>query len=268
VALHRPADRADRIAVTDTTTQGDRSTFNLPGDSPDFVGAYAGRTMGQIALDVLEMAENSAALAAVGIGNYTSAGTGAAATCTRSGSGIGSTITVTAGGSGYTTAPAVRFSGGGGTGAAATATVSGGVVTGITRTAAGTGYTSAPTVLISRLPAATLADLDALAIIPPFEVTIAGERLLNALEGAIQSVHPNHHLQLTADGTIRFLDPRTFAADITLTMGGSDPRVGPPTITADWSNCYQRCKVRGHDQVIAVTLGVKPFPGSSAPTGV
>src|SRR4051812_21515537 len=260
--------RADRIAVTDTTTQGDRSTFNLPGDSPDFVGAYAGRTMGQIAVDVLEMPENSAALAAVGIGNYTSAGTGAAATCVRSGSGIGATITVTAGGSGYTVAPAVRFSGGGGTGAAATATVSGGVVTGITRTAAGTGYTSAPTVLISRLPASTLADLDALAIIPPFEVSIAGERLLNAIEGAIQAVHPNHHLQIAADGTIRFLDPRTFPADVTLTMANpSDPRVGAPTITADWSGCYQRCQLRGHDQVMPVTLGVAPFPGSTASDG-
>src|SRR4051812_12471323 len=121
--------RADRIAVTDPTTETDRSVYNLPGDSPDFVGAFAGRTMGQIVIAVLEAAENSAALAAVGIGNYTSAGTGAAATCVRSGSGIGSSITVTAGGSGYTTAPKVRFSGGGGTGAAATATVAAGVVT-------------------------------------------------------------------------------------------------------------------------------------------
>ena len=260
--------RADKVPMTDETTQTDRATFNLPGDSPDFVGAYAGRTMGAIALAVLEMPENSAALGLIGVGNYTSTGSGASATCVRSGSGIGSTITVTDGGSGYSVAPAVRFSGGGGTGAAGTATVSGGAVTAITRTAAGTGYTSAPTVLISRLPADTLADLDALTIIPPFEVSIAGERILNALEGAIQSVHPNHYLQLTADGTIRWLDPRTFPDNVTLTMGDpADPRVGPPSLTTDWSGCYQRCVVRGHDQVIAVTLGVRPFPGSSDSDG-
>lgn len=260
--------RADRVPMTDTTTQTDSARFNLPGDSPDFVGAYAGRTMGEIVLDVLEMPENSAALAALGIGNYTSSGTGAAATCVRSGSGVGSTFTITSGGSGYTVAPAVRLSGGGGSGATATATVSSGAVTAITLTSAGTGYTSAPTVLISRLPSATLADLDAMTVIPPFEVTIAGERVLNACEGAIQSVHPNHHLQLEADGTIRFLDPRTFTGDITLTMGDAgDPRVGMPSITTDWSNCYQRAQLRGHDQVIAVTLGVQPFPGSSASDG-
>ena len=40
-----------------------------------------------------------------------------------------------------------------------------------------------------------------------------------------------------------------------------------PSLTADWSGCYQRCIVRGHDQVIAVTLGVQPFPGSSGADG-
>src|SRR5438132_12461242 len=112
------AKRAEYIPVTDANTLTDTARFNLPGDDPDFLGARAGRTMGQIVLDVLEMPPNSAALAAAGIGNYTSAGTGAAATATI-GAGAVASATVTAGGSGYTTAPAVVLAGGGGTGASA-----------------------------------------------------------------------------------------------------------------------------------------------------
>src|SRR6185437_7800843 len=104
--------------------------------------------------------------------------------------------TVTAGGSGYTTAPTVIFTGGDGSGATATATVSGGAVT-----AGGSGYTSPPGMILSRLPSATLVDLDALTVIPPFEVDVAGERILQSLEGVVQAVHPNHFVQVAHDGT-------------------------------------------------------------------
>src|SRR4051794_1435232 len=201
--------RAEYVPVTDSVTLGDAIRYNQPTDDPDYIAARAGRTMGQIVADVLEMDANSAALATLGIGNYTSAGTGASATCTVS-SGAVATAHVVAGGTGYTTAPTVLFSGGGGTGAAGTATISGGAVTGVVITAGGSGYTSSPTVILSRLPAVTLADLDALAIIPPFEVSIAGERILQAIEGAIQSVHPNHFVGVDPDGTIRVHDPRTW----------------------------------------------------------
>ena len=50
-------------------------------------------------------------------------------------------------------------------------------------------------------------------------------------------------------------------------MDGSDPRVGRPSITADWSGCYSRCVVRGHDLVVPVTLSLQPWPGSSATDG-
>ena len=223
--------------------------------------------MGQICADVLEMSQNKTALSASGLGNYSSSGTGATATCSLSGGGVSSTFTVTAGGSGYTTAPSVLLSGGGGTGATATATVSGGAVTAITRTAAGSGYTSPPVVILSTLPSVTLTDLDNLTIIPPFQVDISGEHVLQALEGAVQSCHPNHFMQVDPTGNIRFLDPRTFTADVTLTMDGSDPRVGRPSVTADWSGCYSRCIVRGHDLVVPVTLQLSPWPGSSASDG-
>lgn len=259
--------QAEYVPVTDSITLGDTSRFNVASDDPDDVPGRDGRTMGQICAAVLESSTVSAALTAVGIGNYTSAGTGAAATCVVSSGAVGSTITVTAGGTGYTTAPTVLFSGGGGTGATGTAAVSGGVVTGITRTSGGSGYTTPPTVIISRLPSATLTDLDALNVIPPFEVDVAGERVLQALDGCVRAVHPNHFVHVEHGGTIRFHDPRTWPADITLTLDGSDPRVGLPSITADWGNCYQRVQVRGHDQVVGITLGLQPRAGSTAANG-
>jgi hypothetical protein len=261
------AKRAEYIPVTDSLTLTDTARFNLPSDDPDYLPSRAGRTMGQIVADVLEMSENKTALSAAGVGNYSSAGAGATATCVLSGTGIDATITVTAGGTGYTTAPTVLFSGGGGSGATGTAAVSGGAVTGITRTAAGSGYTSPPIVILSTLPSATLTDLDGLGIIPPFEVDVVGERILQSLEGSIQACHPNHFVLVDPTGTIRFLDPRGFSADVTLTMDGSDPRVGRPSVTADWSNCYTRCVVRGHNLIVPVTLQLNPWPGSSAADG-
>jgi hypothetical protein len=262
------AKRAEYIPVTDSNTLTDTSRYNTPSDDPDDIPSRDGRSMGQIVAEVLEMPQNSAALAAAGLVNYTSAGTGATATCSVSGGVVQNTVAITAGGSGYTTAPTVLFSGGGGTGATGTATVSGGVVTAINVTNGGSHYTTAPVVILSRLPAATLSDLDALSIIPPFELDIAGERILQAIEGAVQSVHPNHFLQVDPQGNLRFLDPRTFPADITLTLDDpADPRVGKPQITTDWSGCYSRCEVRGHDLVVPVTLALQPWPGSSSPDG-
>jgi hypothetical protein len=260
------AKRAEYIPVTDSVTLSDTARFNLPGDDPDDIPARDGRTMGQIVADVLEMPENRSRLVSAGLGAFTSSGSGAAATATLSGHTVAS-ATVTAGGSGYTTAPTVLLSGGGGSGATATATVSGGAVTAISIGSGGSGYNSPPVVILSTLPSATLSDLDGLDVIPPFEVDIAGERILQALEGAVQSCHPNHFVQVDPSGVIRFLDPRTFAADVTLTMDGMDPRVGRPSITTDWSGCYTRCVIRGHDLVVPVTLSLAPWPGSAASDG-
>lgn len=255
--------RANYIPVTDEITGTDTIRFNLPPDDPDVIPARQGRSTGQIVKEVLEMATIRAALSAAGIGAYTSSGTGATATPNMSLTGTSrkvNTITVSAGGSGYTTAPTVVIVGGGGSGATATATVSAGAVTAITVNTQGSGYTSPPTVLISTLPSTTLTDLDALSIVPPFEVTISGERVLQALEGAVQNIHPNVWLHVQPDGKIRFLDQRSFT-DLDLTIGSG--RTDLPTFTRDWSGCYSRVVVRGAEKVQAWNCGILPASGSA-----
>jgi hypothetical protein len=66
--------RANYIPMTDSQTLTDTATYNLPGDDPNFIGARAGLTVGAIVEAVLNMSQNATALAAAGIGNYTSAG--------------------------------------------------------------------------------------------------------------------------------------------------------------------------------------------------
>ncbi len=96
---------------------------------------------------------------------------------------------------------------------------------------------------------------------------VSGERILQSLEGAVQACHPNHFVQVDPSGNIRFLDPRTFTADVSLTMDGSDPRVGRPSVTTDWSGCYTACVVRGSSLVVPVTVQTLPWTGSTATDG-
>jgi hypothetical protein len=64
--------RADYIPVTDAVTLTDTAVFNIPGDDPNFVGARAGLSVGQIVTQLLTMTSNALPLAAAGIGAYTS----------------------------------------------------------------------------------------------------------------------------------------------------------------------------------------------------
>jgi len=253
--------RADRIPVTDSVTLTDTIRYNLASDDPDKIPARQGRTLGQIAADVLEMDTIRPAMIAAGLGNYTSSGSGGRAHAVMSGRTVAS-IVVDDAGSGYTTAPTILLSGGGGTGATATASVSAGAITGISVGAAGSGYDAPPAVIISTLPAATLADLDGMNVVPPYEVPISGERVLAALDSAITGTHPNHwpsHVE--PDGTIRWHDPRTFTP-ATLTMEDGSG-VMPPEFTWDWSNCYSRVVVRGNTQVQPWTVSLVPPAGTS-----
>jgi hypothetical protein len=124
------------------------------------------------------------------------------------------------------------------------------------------GYTSmAP----PTLPFATSNDLSYLTVIPPWRVTVSGERILQALESFVQSCHPNHYLHVQPDGTIRFLDSRNFSGS-TLTLG-SDPRLGMPSLTRDYSDSYSQVQVRGNTKVQGVILQTLPWSGSMASDG-
>lgn len=256
--------RGSYVPVTDSITSTDTIKYNQAADDPTTVPAREGRTIGQMCVDVLEMPANKAALTAFGLGNYSSSGVGATATCTMSGSdvsrGVGS-VTVVTGGTGYSVAPTVVFSGGGGTGATGTATVSAGVVTGVTVTASGSHYTSAPVVILSTLPSSTVTDCLAITYIPPFEESCIGERLLPAIEAVAQVGDPNVWMHVELDGTIRLLNPLAFTP-MTLTLGPAD-LVGMPSLMRDVGGCYSRVEVRGNTWVNAVLIGLKPLPGSS-----
>jgi len=115
------------------------------------------------------------------------------------------------------------------------------------------------------LPSITQADLNALTIIPPFRVSISGERILDSLARFVESCHPNHFLHVDPNGNIRFLDPRTFANQ-TLTLG-SDPRLGMPQLTRDHADCWSQVEVRGNTLVQGITLQTSPWPGSSLSDG-
>lgn len=252
--------RAFRVPVTDSNTLTDVVTYNQSiEEGPAYIPSRAGRSVGQIALDVLEM--HAVALAAKGVGNFTSAGTGGLATAVMSGGGVAS-VTVVDGGSGYTTAPTVFFCGGGGTGATGTASVSAGVVTGITVNTAGSGYLSPPVVLLSTLPATTLSDLDRYGVIPPQRFTVSGESVLQSLESSITAYYPNDWMGVDPNGDIRFRDPRLYVSDISLEMDGSDPRVPKPSLSRDWSGCFSNVEIRGNTRIEGQYYGLVPRPGS------
>lgn len=117
------------------------------------------------------------------------------------------------------------------------------------------------------LPALTLGDLAALTVIPPWVVRVSGERILPALEQFVRSCHPNHFLHVQPDGTIRFLDPRTFA-DVVITINDpSDIRWDMPELTRDASDNYSQIIVRGNTLVRAFTLQDDPWSGSAGTDG-
>ena len=69
-------DRAAQVPMTDAETLTDTSVWNVPGDdTQNFIGARAGRTVGQIVADILTMDTNAGPLTALGIGGYTYTGT-------------------------------------------------------------------------------------------------------------------------------------------------------------------------------------------------
>jgi hypothetical protein len=267
--------RADWIPVTDSNTLSDAIRFNMPANNLSTIMSREGRTVGQAVLDVLSGYQNQAWLGGItgissgyGLGNYTSQGYGGSGQAVMGGT-IGTnhttvaSITVTNGGSGYTTAPTVVIAGPCRSQAQAYATVGGGgAITSFTVTYAGSGYQAIPAVIVSNLPAATVNDCAALNVIAPFTLAFAGERILSSVESVTQTCHPNHWLSVDPIGNIRILDQRQNTVSA-ITLNGSDPRWSLPQMTRDTSETYSEVIVRGGPNVVATTLAVKQWPGST-----
>jgi hypothetical protein len=115
------------------------------------------------------------------------------------------------------------------------------------------------------LPSLTTGDLAGLTVIPPWRVSISGERILQSLESFVQSCHPNHWMHIQPDGTIRFLDQR-LANNNTITLG-TDPRQGLPTLTRDYADSYSQVEVRGNTTAVPVILQTLPWEGSADSDG-
>lgn len=218
-----------------------RIAFNLPPTDPDYVPNYAGLSVGQMLVMLYSL--NAAALAAVGVGAFTSAGTGGAGTPVISGGAV-TGITLAAGGSGYTTAPTVYVWGGQGSGASFTASVSGGAITGFSSASGGSGYSSnaPPLVIVSTLPATTLAELLAISVVPTEPVELTG-RTWNAATSLLAAWCNKYLAWIQPDGTIRHPSALTGLTSRTLTLD-SDP-VTLDDIAEDFSECYTQVVCRG-----------------------
>lgn len=248
--------QADLYPVTNSNTGGDTWVWNAdPDDSLNYVASRAGRSVGQILFELFSDPTIATQLSGANVGGYSSTGSGGTGSAVIT-SGSVSSITLGSGGSGYSTAPTVYLSGGGGTGATATATVSGGVITGFSVTSGGSGYTSPPTVWVGPFPLATLSDFAALVVVPPFTVTLSGERLIQSVRGLLSQIAPNYSLFILPNGTIRILDLRTFGSSspISITMnssggtGGTDAvDVNSVQITIDTEGQASRVVVRAED---------------------
>jgi hypothetical protein len=91
---------------------------------------------------------------------------------------------------------------------------------------------------------ATTADLAALTLIPPCPIYFAGERFLTSIESLLATWAPNYTLWVKPDGTLRFLDLRSFAPN-TLTIDDNPPTIYPSAIARDCTNNFTQVIVRG-----------------------
>ncbi len=63
--------RGDLVPLVDSNTRTEEANYNRPASDVLYVPGRSGRTVGEVVADVLTMADNAAALSAMGIGGYT-----------------------------------------------------------------------------------------------------------------------------------------------------------------------------------------------------
>ena len=123
-------------------------------------------------------------------------------------------------------------------------------------------YTGLPTT--PALPSATVSDLALMTILPPRPVYVHGEKLLESVEAVLSECAPNHVLYVQGDGTLRFLDQRTFST--TNYEMGVDPIEAPP-LSRSTSECFQRVMYRGQFVTQPIMVATLPIPGSGMSNG-
>lgn len=112
------------------------------------------------------------------------------------------------------------------------------------------------------LPTVTADDLDLLTIVPPQQVTLSGEGVLNQLEQFLMHWMPKWRMKILPDGTIRFLDTTDLTAsgrgfqprDIFLPGGTTPDPVFLGGFRISTSRCATRMVIRGAAEVEATLL--------------
>lgn len=247
---------ANRVRVINPTDGTDAVRFNLAADDPEYVGALAGRSVGQILKYALEGFDQATVLKAAGVSYGTIPTTPATAHATVSAGVV--TVVIDSGGAGYGTggnAPNVVLVGGGGTYTSATATISSGAVTGVT-VSGSTGFTSAPEVWISPLPLVTLQDLAKLTLIPPFPCAISGDRFWDAFVAEAMRLAPSRHVHLLPTGVIRVIHQDDFTGPTTFGINTASDRVNllATSLSRSVESCFTRVKIVGGPEAVAVRL--------------
>jgi hypothetical protein len=122
------------------------------------------------------------------------------------------------------------------------------------------GYTGLPSAPV--LPAATMADLALLTVVPPRPVILQGEGVFNCLDQEVQQWMPKFFSEIEPDGTIRFkdsTDTTTHFPARTITCpsasAAGDP-VTTPRVQRSTQNCATRLILRGGPQVEVAILSL------------
>ena len=116
----------------------------------------------------------------------------------------------------------------------------------------------APQVLA--LPAATIADLVLLTIVPPSQVIIQGEQVLAQTGSLVERWMSNFVQELTPDGTLRYKDTTdlTVFVPVTLTLPGiggpGDSGVNWPSVRSSTARCATRVVMRGGADIAVAQL--------------
>jgi len=107
-------------------------------------------------------------------------------------------------------------------------------------------YTLNDTTKTAALPSSTIAELDRIDIVPPFEFTIGGDNVVAAIQQTLDAYCPNYGLTILSSGRIVFYDIRQYALT---NLDTNDHPIQIPNPTKSTLGCYSRVVVRGAPKI-------------------